>query len=319
MNKDNKVEDTNPPLKEVCKFTKSIYPDLITGYPIEYYNMYKYMSDTLMWLSDAGITVNFNLYASGKQVPSAGLDVYGFYSARENKGKTISINRQFGYCISIEATKSFNKNFRLPDEIFRVVLFPETIANFKYVEVPKILDWYNNPTKYLLPNPKKKGKYTSNLNKGIVKEVHLCAYLRNKEREVVFVFEACPEDDGEGGSTGRFNIGIRFAGQFIHISWSKMFEFIHTVIDMNHQMYASTMLSFLGMAPVGIGMEPEYMAKYSKLKGVPKKVSIGNTNYFQQFNKTKVLGDALKLANSIVNESSEEKFRKEHGLNGNET
>jgi hypothetical protein len=66
-------------------------------------------------------------------------------------------------------------------------------------------------------------------------------------------------------------------------------------------------------------MEPEYMAKYSKLKGVPKKVSIGNTNYFQQFNKTKVLGDALKLANSIVNESSEEKFRKEHGLNGNET
>jgi hypothetical protein len=96
-----------------------------------------------------------------------------------------------------------------------------------------------------------------------------------------------------------------------------MFEFIHTVIDMNHQMYASTMLSFIGMAPVGVGMEPEYMAKYSKLKEQPKKLTLKNTSYFANFNKTKTLKDAVSLANSMVNSTIEEKFRKEHDLDDN--
>jgi hypothetical protein len=77
------------------------------------------------------------------------------------------------------------------------------------------------------------------------------------------------------------------------------------------------MLSFIGMAPIGIGMEPEYMAKYSKLKEQPKKLTLKNTSYFANFNKTKTLKDAVSLANSMVNSTIEEKFRKEHDLDDN--
>ena len=312
---ENKVGDSNPPLKEVCKFTKSIYPDLITGYPIEYYNMYKYMTDTLMWLHDSGIIVTFNLYASGKIKPSVGTEVYGFYHTRENKDSAININRNFSYCICIETTKLFNSNHGLTDSC-RVTLFSEALSVFKYTAVPKILDWYNNPSKYIAANPKDKTKYSASFKKEIKAE-NVTAVLLDKDRKASIIFEACPENDGEGGSTGKLNIGLHIADQFIYLPWNKMFEFIHIVIDMNHQLYASTMLSFIGMAPVGIGMEPEYMAKYSKLKNQPKKLSLKDTSYFTIFNKTKTLGDAVKLANSMVTSTIEEKFRKEHDLDDN--
>lgn len=297
--------------KEVCKFTKSIYPDLVTGYPIEFYNMYKCISDTLMWIND-GITVKFNMYASGKHKASVGTDVYGFYTTNESNN-AVYVNRNYAYCINIDAMPKFITTIgAAPTTRISLTIFSDTLARLKYVEKPKILDWLYNPKKYLTFT--KDGKVCTGGFKHSVPKEQTQVLIVDKKVKLSFLIEAEAEDKGRNEYTGRISLRMTFAGKTMPLEWSKMLEFLHVVVDMDHQMYASTMLSFLGMPPMGVGMEPEYMAKYSKLKSMTKKVSVGNTSYFANYGKTRVLKDALSVANSVANNTLEEKFMKEHDL-----
>ena len=297
--------------KEVCKFTKSIYPDLVTGYPIEFYNMYKCISDTLMWIND-GITVKFNMYASGKHKASVGTDVYGFYTASESNN-AVYVNRNYAYCINIDAMPRFITDIgAAPTTRISLTIFSDTLARLKYVEEPKILDWLYHPEKYLTFT--KDGKACTGGFKHSIPKSQRQVLIVDRNKSVSFMIEAEAEDKGKNDYTGRISLRVTFAGKTMPLDWSKMLEFLHVVVDMDHQMYASTMLAFLGMPPMGVGMEPEYMAKYSKLKSMTKKVSVGSTSYFANYGKTRVLKDALSVANSVANNTLEEKFMKEHDL-----
>ena len=198
-----------------------------------------------------------------------------------------------------------------PTTRISLTIFSDTLARLKYVEKPKILDWLYHPEKYLTFT---KTKVCTGGFKSTVLETDRQVLIVDKKVDLSFMIEAEAEDKGENEYTGRISLRMTFAGKTMPLDWSKMLEFLHVVVDMDHQMYASTMLAFLGMPPMGVGMEPEYMAKYSKLKSMTKKVSVGNTSYFANYGKTRVLKDALNVANSVANNTLEEKFMKEHDL-----
>lgn len=317
-NTTKELKEVTKELKEVIKFIKPTYPDLVTGYPIEFYNMYKNMSDTLMWLSDEGILVKFNVYSPrhNKKPYGNSDNTHGFYNTYEFKERdAIGIQRDFNCNITIESTKTFNNAYNLIDSI-RINLYASQLANFRYTQVPKILDWIKNPT-YYLEHFTKNGtiQYKSVFNKKIVTDEMLSAYFEDKYGNKIFRF--CPLPYRKSKNDPRFDrMGVYIdltpyhAGR-IPITVPTVLEFISAVVNLNMNLYASSMLAFLGMPPVGVGMTPEYMAKFDNIDHNIKKVSSQN---WLNDNNARTVKSVLDKANLIVDNAKLDEFKKEHDL-----
>ena len=295
--------------KEVVRFEKSTYPDLITGYPIEYYNMYKYMTDTLMWI-DTTVMVNFNIYANRQKNLGSPENNYGFYNTYQSKDSKnyVSIQRSFGCVISIEISKSYANRMGIYDaSIFRHNIHADHLAEFKYTQKNKILSWYFNPALYLEPELNKKGeptgKYYNRFKKG-VSENEIIAILRDKNNSSIY-FIANPDTEGceKGFSKGIIVSMVLNKDADIsnrYIPWPKIFEFFEVVVDLNMAQYGSSMLAFLGMAPVGVGMSLEYMQKFDRINHKQKKVSLKSKSYFSNPKSNKKIEETMDTINKLI-------------------
>ena len=298
--------------KEVVKFEKSTYPDLITGYPIEYYNMYKFMTDTLMWF-DNTIMVNFSIYASRQKNLGNPENNYGFYNIYEapDTKNYISMQRSFGCVISIEMSKACANRINVYDtSIFRHNFHADHLAEFKYTQKNKMLSWYYNPGMYLESILNKKGEPTGKYNaarlkSGINSGRDLVAELKDKNGNRVY-FVARPDEEGceDGQCNGlivTMNLNKDADISDRYIPWSKIFEFFEVVIDLNMAQYGSSMLSFLGMAPIGVGMSLDYMQKFDRLNHKQKKMSLKSKGYFSDHADKRVEKTNIATLNQIMN------------------
>ena len=313
----NEIKEVTKELKEVVKFIKPSYPDLVTGYPIEFYNMYKNMSDTLMWLSDKGLIVKFNIYSPRRNKKPYGNpdNIHGFYTTYESKERdAIGIQRDFNSNITIESTKAFNDAHCLTSSI-RVNLYASQLANFRYTQVPKILDWLKNPTYYLDRFIKNDTiGHTASFNNKVTDEM-VSACFEDRSGNKIFKFCADPYQKSKTDPTfDHMGIAIDlrpYHAGFISIPVPNMLEFINSVVQINMSLYASTMLAFLGMPPVGVGMPPDYMAKFDGTDHSIKKVN--KQNLFNNKN-AQTVHSVLEKANSVVKDIQLDGFKKEHDL-----